>query len=170
MSESVRTPLDLFEEYGTPVYPGHPISLACYALVSARTIADVLVPGGPGGSSVVSSKAVTGAQDALQATGAMLARLQRGESLDAAVKWSNEWWGRCIRSHRPAFDKRLEPGLEQSARMEPLFRALVAAARARAAEVAVARMAEAPAERPAGAEAESHAEAQVEPGAPPASA
>jgi hypothetical protein len=152
MSDSDRTPLDLFEEYGTPVYPGHPVSLACYALVSARVIADVLVPGGPGGSSVVTSKAVTGAQDALQATGAMLARLQRGESLDAAVKWSNEWWGRCIRSHRPAFDKRLEPGLEQAARMEPLFRELVSAARTRAVELAVAQM----------------AEPQVEPAPPPA--
>jgi hypothetical protein len=144
MSDSVRTPLVLFEEFGTPVYPGHPIALACYALVPARTIAEVLVPGGPGGSSVVSPKAVTGAQDALQATGAMLARLQRGESLDAAVKWANEWWGRCIRSHRPAFDKRLEPGLEQAARMEPLFRELVAGARTRAAELALAQMAQAP--------------------------
>jgi hypothetical protein len=150
MSESVRTPLDLFEEYGTPVYPGHPVALACYALVSARTIADVLVPGGPGGSNVVSSKAVTGAHDALQATGAMLGRLQRGESLDAAVKWSNEWWSRCIRSHRPAFDKRLEPGLEQASRMEPLFRELVSAARARAAALAVAQRAEAPPALPAG--------------------
>jgi hypothetical protein len=136
MSDSPRTPLDLFHEFGTPVYPGHPIALACYALIAAPTIAEALVPAGPTAVTLVSAKTVMGAQDAIQAAASMLGRLQRGESPDAAVKWSNEWWARCIRQHKPAFDKRLEPGLEQARQMEPLFRELVLAARARAAEIA----------------------------------
>lgn len=135
-SETARTPLGLFQEYGTPVYPGHPVALACYALINAATIADALVPSGPNSVTLASAKTVTGAHDAIQATAAMLGRLHRGEALEAAVKWAGDWWARSIRAHKPAFDKRLEPGLEQAQRMEPLFRELVTAARARAAELA----------------------------------
>ncbi|HEU4699777.1 MAG TPA: hypothetical protein VFS40_11385 [Gemmatimonadales bacterium] len=131
-----RTALDLFQEYGTPVYPGHPVAVACYALLSAPTLAAALVPVGQSGSTLAAAKAVTAAQDAVQATATMIGRLSRGESIDAALKWSNDWWARCIRSHQPAFDRRLESGLEQARRMEPLFRELVAEARARAAEAA----------------------------------
>jgi hypothetical protein len=136
MPDSPRTPLDLFHEFGTPVYPGHPIALACYTLIAAPTIAEALVPAGPTTVTLASAKTVTGAQDAIHSTAAMLGRLQRGESIDAAIKWSNEWWARCIRQHKPAFDKRLEPGLQQAQQMEPLFRELVQAARRRAAELA----------------------------------
>jgi len=157
MSDSPRTPLDLFHEFGTPVYPGHPVTLACYALIAAPTIAEALVPAGPTAVTLVSAKTVTGAQDAMHSTASMLGRLQRGESIDTALKWSNEWWARCIRQHKPAFDKRLEPGLEQAQRMEPLFRELVVAARARAAELAAAQppeSAESPADLAEGAGAE----------------
>jgi hypothetical protein len=140
MSDSLRTPLDLFHEFGTPVYPGHPVALACYALISAPTIAEALVPAGPTAVTLVSAKTVMAAQDAIQSTAAMLGRLQRGESIDAALKWSNEWWARCIRQHKPAFDKRLEPGLEQAQQMEPLFRELVLGARTRAAEAAAGQL------------------------------
>jgi hypothetical protein len=140
MSDSTRTTLDLFHEFGAPVYPGHPVTLACYALISAPTIAEALVPAGPTAVTLVSAKSVMGAQDAIQAAAAMLGRLQRGESIDAALKWSNEWWARCIRQHKPAFDKRLEPGLEQAQRMEPLFRELAVAARARAAQMAAGEL------------------------------
>lgn len=133
MTETIRTPLRLFEEYGAPVYPGHPVALACYALIDAGTVEAVLAKTGPAGAALVSAKTVAGGQDALQATGAMLGRIQRGEGTDQALSWADEWWAKCIRQHRPAFDRRLEPGLEQARRMEPLFRELADELRARAA-------------------------------------
>jgi hypothetical protein len=136
--EPARTPLALFQEFGTPVYPGHPIALACYALIGGPTIADALVPSGPTGHTLATAKTVAASAESVQATASMLGRLQRGESLDTAVKWSNDQWARAIRGHKPAFDARLEPGIEQAQRMEPLFRELVTAARARAAEIAAA--------------------------------
>ncbi len=139
MSESPRTHLELFQEFGTPVYPGHPVALACYALIEVPTLDAALIPAGPNAMTLVSAKAVVGAQDALQATATMLGRLQRGETVEAALKWANDWWARCIRSHQPAFDQRLEPGQEQAQRMEGLFQELIAAARARAAELAAAQ-------------------------------
>jgi hypothetical protein len=134
----MRTHLELFEEFGTPVYPGHPVALACYALVGVPTLDAALVPTGPNSVTLVSAKTVVGAADALEATASMLGKLQRGETVEAALKWANDWWARCIRSHQPAFDKRLAPGQEQAKRMEGLFAELVAAARARAAETAAA--------------------------------
>jgi hypothetical protein len=155
MSEQpARTPLALFQEFGTPVYPGHPIALACYALITGPTIADALVPSGPTGHTLATAKTVAASAESVQATASMLGRLQRGESLDAAVKWANDQWARAIRGHKPAFDARLEPGNEQARRMEPLFRELVIAARARAAEIAAANPpAPAPGEAPATGEA-----------------
>ncbi|HEU4649650.1 MAG TPA: hypothetical protein VFS33_11360 [Gemmatimonadales bacterium] len=132
----MRTHLELFEEFGTPVYPGHPVALACYALVGVPTLDAALVPTGPNSVTLVSAKTVVGAVDALQATATMLGKLQRGETVEGALKWANDWWARCIRSHQPAFDKRLVPGQEQAKRMEELFAELVTAARARAAELA----------------------------------
>lgn len=137
----MRTHLELFEEFGTPVYPGHPVALACYALVGVPTLDAALVPTGPNSVTLISAKTVVGAADALQATASMLGKLQRGETVEAALKWANDWWARCIRSHQPAFDKRLTPGQEQAKRMEALFAELVTAARARAAELAAANAA-----------------------------
>jgi hypothetical protein len=142
MSQQPRTHLELFHAYGTPVYPGHPVALACYALIGVPTIDAALTPASPSAMTLVTAKAVVGAHDALQAAAAMLGRLHRGEPVDAALKWANDWWARCIRTHQPAFDRRLEPGLEQAARMEPLFRDLIASARARTAELAAQAAAE----------------------------
>lgn len=135
----MRTPLRLFEEYGTPVYPGHPVALACYALIEPGAVDTVLTRAGPGGGAALVIKTVAGAHDALQATGALLGRIQRGESPEAALKWADEWWARCIRQHHPAFDRRLEPGIEQARSMEPLFRELAGELRARAIATAAAR-------------------------------
>jgi hypothetical protein len=60
----------------------------------------------------------------------------------------NDWWARCIRSHQPAFDKRLVPGQEQAKRMEGFFAELVTAARERAAELAAANAAAAAEQTP----------------------
>lgn len=117
MPTNPLTALELYQQFGTPVYPGHPVALACYTLIEH--------PGFEGPP----VKTVAASRDSTQATAAMLGRIQRGESVDSALKWAGDWWARTIRNHRPAFDQRLEPGLEQAAAMEPLFRELIEAAR-----------------------------------------
>jgi hypothetical protein len=117
MTTNPLTAIQLYQQFGTPVYPGHPIALACYTLIENE------------GFETSAPKTVAASKESLQATAAMLGRLQRGEAIETALKWAGDWWARAIRSHRPAFDARLEPGQEQAAAMEPLFRQLVEAAR-----------------------------------------
>lgn len=115
---------DVLIGFGEPIYPGHPLVVACYTMLAFDSLADALETTEHGWSAMVGSTDVPGCGSSVRAAENLLDNLRRGGDIDLAVAAARVGWARALGGQAPIFDTAMGPGQTQADAMEPLFRTL----------------------------------------------
>lgn len=95
------------------IYPGHPLTLALYAMYGFESAKKALAPTEHGFCELVGSSKVPGAGGNAYAAADLLRKLHSGElALKDALDWADERWGRQVLG--TAHEKDYDPGKEQA--------------------------------------------------------